>query len=132
MDSLMTITLWCLFGVLLIPIVLAAIGGYFRGKEFDTVDNKYPRLQASQLTGIGARVYAAQENAWEAAILFTAAALTSHLTGVSPEASAPWALGFVAARVLHAALYIGDKDTARSLAFFASMVCVVALFVQAA
>ena len=86
----MTITLWCLFGVLLVPIVLAAIGGYFRGKEFDTVDNKYPRLQASQLTGIGARVYAAQENAWEAAILFTAAALTSHLTGVSPEASAPW------------------------------------------
>ncbi len=65
---------------------------YFRGKAFGKADNKNPRAQVAQLEGVGARTYAAQENAWEAALMFTAAVLTSHLAGLSAEAATPWAL----------------------------------------
>jgi uncharacterized MAPEG superfamily protein len=113
------------------PILLAFIGGYFRGKDFGTADNKNPRAQAAQMVGTGARVYAAQANAWEASLLFTAAVLTSHLAGLPPETATPWALAFVVFRVLHAVFYITNIDMARSVAFLGSLTCVIALFVKA-
>ena len=128
----MTTTLWCLFVVTLMPFLLAAFGGYHRGKQFDNIDNKNPRAQALGLTGTGARIYAAQANAWEAIMLFAPAVLASVAVGVDPNASAPWALTFVAARVLHALFYIVDQDKLRSLAFMVAMACVIAIFIQAA
>jgi uncharacterized MAPEG superfamily protein len=128
----MTIPFWCLLAVLLLPIFLAFLGGYYRGKAFGTADNKNPRAQVAQLEGAGARTYAAQANAWEASLLFTAAILTSHLAGLSAEAATPWALAFVVFRVLHAIFYVQDLDKARSAAFLGSLVCVIALFVKAA
>lgn len=127
----MTIPFWCILAVLLMPIGLAFLGGYHRGKAFGNADNKNPRAQAGNLEGVGARVYAAQANAWEAALLFTAAVLTSHLAGLSAEAATPWALAFVAFRVLHAIFYIRDIDSARSATFVGGLVCVIALFVKA-
>jgi uncharacterized MAPEG superfamily protein len=128
----MTIPFWCVLVVLFLPILLAFAGGYYRGKAFGSADNKNPRAQAAKLDGAGARAYAAQANAWEAAVLFTAAILTSHLAGLSAEAATPWALAFVVARVLHAIFYIQDIDKGRSIAFLGSLVCVIALFVKAA
>lgn len=128
----MTIPFWCLLAVLLLPIFLAFLGGYYRGKAFGTADNKNPRAQVAQLEGAGARTYAAQANAWEASLLFTAAILTSHLAGLSAEAATPWALAFVVFRVLHAIFYVQDLDKARSATFLGSLVCVIALFVKAA
>lgn len=127
----MTIPFWCILAVLLMPIGLAFLGGYHRGKAFGSADNKNPRAQAGNLEGVGARVYAAQANAWEAALLFTAAVLTSHLAGLSAEAATPWALAFVTFRVLHAIFYIRDIDSARSATFVGGLVCVIALFVKA-
>ncbi len=127
----MTIPFWCILAVILMPIVLSFVGAYFRGKAFGKADNKNPRAQVAQLEGAGARTYAAQANAWEAALLFTAAVLTSHLAGLSAEAATPWALAFVGLRVLHAIFYITDIDMARSGAFLGGLVCVIALFVKA-
>ncbi len=127
----MTIPFWCLFAVILMPVPLALLGGYYRGKAFGNVDNKNPRAQVAQLEGIGARTYAAQANAWEAAAVFTAAVLTSHLAGLSAESATPWALAFVAFRVLHAIFYIMDIDKARSGVFLGGIVCIIALFVKA-
>jgi len=128
----MTIPFWCILAVLLMPIVLSFVGSYYRGKAFGTADNKNPRAQVAQLEGAGARTYAAQENAWEAAVMFTAAVLTSHLAGLSAEAATPWALAFVVFRVLHAIFYIKNVDIARSGAFLGGLACVIALFVKAA
>ena len=128
----MTTPFWCVLAVLLLPILLAFIGGYFRGKAFGTADNKNPRAQAAKLEGTGARAYAAQANAWEAAILFPAAVLTTHAAGLPAEAAAPWTIAFVVFRILHGVCYIQDLDKARSLAFMGGMVCIVALFVKAA
>jgi uncharacterized MAPEG superfamily protein len=128
----MTTPFWCLFAVLLLPLFLAFAGGYYRGKSFGAADNHNPRAQAAKLEGPGARAYAAQANAWEAAILFSATILTTHAAGLSAEAATPWALAFVAFRVLHGIFYIQDLDKARSLAFMGGMVCIVTLYVKAA
>ena len=128
----MTTPFWCLLVVVFIPYVLAGVGGYFRGKEFGDADNKDPRAQAAKLEGTGRRAYAAQANAWEATAVFTAAVVTAHLAGVSPESAAAWTIAFVAARVLHAIFYIMDQDKLRSGSFMVGLVCVIALFVKAA
>ena len=127
----MTIPLWCLVIVMFIPVPLAMIGGYFRGKAFGTADNKNPRAQAAKLEGAGARAYAAQQNAWEATAVFTATIVVSHLAGVPTGATAPWAMAFVAFRVLHPIFYLADIDKARSLSYVGGIVCVVALLVKA-
>jgi uncharacterized MAPEG superfamily protein len=128
----MTIPFWCLVVVIVLPILLAFVGGYFRGKAFGQADNKHPRLQAAKLEGPGARAYAAQANAWEAATMFTATVLIAHLAGVPAAAAAPWTLAYVGFRVLHPIFYIANLDKARSLSFIAGQVCIIALIVKAA
>ncbi len=127
----MTTPLWCLFIVILLPLPLSFLGAYFRGQTFGSPDNKDPRGQAAKLEGTGARVYAAQSNAWEASILFTAAVLGSHAAGLSAEAAAPWTIAFVVFRILHAIFYVVNIDVARSVVFLGSIVCVVGLFIKA-
>lgn len=128
----MTTPFWCVLAVLLLPLLLAFAGGYYRGKTFGTADNKNPRAQAAKLEGPGARAYAAQANAWEAATMFPAAVLTTHAAGLPAEAATPWCIAFVVFRALHAVFYLSDLDKARSLSFMGGIVCIVALFVKAA
>ena len=128
----MTIPFWCVIVVIFIPFILAGFGGAARGKAFGAADNKEPRAQAAQLSGSGARIYAAQENAWEAAIMFTAAVLVTHAAGLPAATAAPWTIAFVVFRVLHAVFYAQDIDKARSGAFLGGLVCIIALIVKAA
>ena len=125
----MTTPLWCLVFVTFLPIVYAWIAGYFKNKEFGSVDNKNPRQQGAQLEGPGARAVAAQANAWEALAIFTPAVLVAHVVGVgSGSAAAYAALLFVLARVLHGAFYLIDKDVLRSLSWLVGMGCCIYLF----
>lgn len=130
----MTTPLWCLVIVAFLPYVLAFASGYFKMKQFGKVDNKHPRAQAAQLEGAGARIYAAQANAWEALAVFTAAVAVLHIA--NPEAArsstaANLAHGFLATRILHPIFYVANIDALRSLVFLAGMVCVVWLVVLA-
>jgi uncharacterized MAPEG superfamily protein len=127
----MTTPLWCLVAVMFMPIPLAMAGGYFRAKAFGNADNKEPRAQAAQLEGIGARAYAAQQNAWEAMGIFTVAVVVTHLAGLPADVAAPWTLAFVVFRVLHAIFYLTNIDMGRSGAFLGTLVCVVTLLVKA-
>ena len=128
----MTIPFWCLIAVIFIPLVLGGIGGSYRGKAFGAADNKNPRAQAAKLEGAGARAYAAQENAWEAAIMFTVAVITTHLAGLSASEAAPFTIAFVVLRIIHAVTYIKDIDKVRSGSFILGLVCMITLFVKAA
>ncbi len=128
----MTTPFWCLFVAILIPYVLAGLAGYFRTKQFGTLDNKNPRAQAAGLEGAGARAVAAQSNAWEAVAVFGAAVLVSHLAGADPGTAATLSLAFVGFRVLHAIFYLVDFDLGRSLAFLGGLACCIALFIAAA
>ena len=124
----MTTPLLCLLFIIAIPFILAGIGGYFRTRQLGSLDNRHPRDQASELNGAGARVYAAQQNAWEATAVFTAAVLTAHVVGADPAMSGWLAMAFVGFRVLHVIFYLADLPTIRSLTFVAGLISAVWLF----
>ena len=122
----MTTPLWCLLIVALLPYVLSTAGGYFKMRQFGTIDNKQPRVQAAQLEGVGARALGAQNNAWEALGFFTAVLAVLHFA--NPEAArtstaANLSLVFLATRVLHPILYVANLDIARSSVFLVGLVC---------
>lgn len=130
----MTTPLWCLVFVAFLPYLLAFTGSYFKMQQFGTIDNKHPRQQTAQLEGAGARVAAAQSNAWEALGVFTAAVAILHLA--NPEAArgataANVSLAFLATRVAHPIFYLANIDIARSLVFMIGIACVVWLIVLA-
>ena len=124
----MTTPLWCLVVVALIPYVLSFAGAYFRMRQLGSIDNKHPRQQAAKLEGVGARAYAAQQNAWEALPFFTAGVVVSQLAGADPAAAASLSLGYLATRILHPIVYLANLDVLRSLVFGVGLVCVVGLF----
>lgn len=128
----MTTPFWCLFVTMLLPYALAGVGMYYRNQAPGGADNKNPRAQAASLTGPGARAYAAQHNAWEALAVFSVAVMINHLAKGDPGLSAIAALVFVAARILHAVLYLKDIDKARSAMFGVGMACCVWLVMLAA
>lgn len=128
----MTTLLWCLLVACLMPVVLSGLGGYFKAKQFGALDNKNPRAQSALLTGTGARVVAAQSNAWEALAIFTAAVLVVQTTGVDAAKTALVGQIFIAARVAHAFFYIRNIDTLRSLSYLVGLGCCICLFVMAA
>jgi uncharacterized MAPEG superfamily protein len=113
----MTTPMWCLLIAVLIPFVLAGIGGYFKTKQFGSVDNNNPRRQSAELEGPGARAAAAQSNAWEALAIFTVCVVVAHLAGADPGASATPAMLFILGRIAHAGFYIADLAPLRSLSF---------------
>jgi uncharacterized MAPEG superfamily protein len=123
---------WCLLVVVVIPFVLAGIGGYYRTKQFGAPDNRNPRQQALALEGAGARAVAAQQNAWEALAVFAPAVIVAHLEEVAAGTATTVCLIFVAARIAHAIFYITDKATPRTLVFVVGLVSVLTLFGLAA
>lgn len=113
----MTTPFWCLLIAIFMPYVLAGTGSYFKVKQFGALDNNQPRVQAAGLTGTGARVNAAQLNAWEALAVFSASVFVAHFAGADPGGSATASVVFVAARILHAVFYAADLAPLRSLSF---------------
>lgn len=103
-----------------LPMVWAWTSGYFRHVQFGQVDNKHPRQQNAQLTGMGQRAIAAQANAWEALVVYGAALLAVSITGVAVEKYASLALWIMLARVAHGLFYLFNLDILRSLSFVAS------------
>lgn len=127
----MTKPLWCLLVAVLLPYGLAWTGGYFRMKQFGKIDNKNPRAQQAALQGVGARAIAAQQNAWEALPVFTAAVLVAHLAGADAAKSALAAQLFLFGRIAHAITYLADLDLLRSLSFAVAFGSCIWLFVLA-
>lgn len=124
----MTTPLWCLAVVAVLPYVCAGAGSYFRYRQFGRVDNKNPRRQGAQLEGAGARIQAAQANAWEALPFFTAGVVAAQLGGADPGKAATLSEVFVVTRLLHPIFYGADLDALRSLVFMVGFGCVIGLF----
>jgi uncharacterized MAPEG superfamily protein len=122
----------CLALVLLLPYLLATYGGYYRKKTFGAMDNQNPRAQAARLDVYGARIYAAQQNSWEAATLFTAAVLAAQLAGVGPGHTVLPCLLFLALRIVHPIAYLKGWATLRSTVSTAGLACCAWLLVSAA
>jgi len=128
----MTTPFWCILIASLLPYVWSGAAVKARVDQFGQLDNRHPRAQQARLEGWGARALGASANGFETFPLFAASVIVAHLCGASAGASATWSLVYVASRILHGALYVGNLDTLRSLAFGVGQACCVALFVLAA
>lgn len=128
----MTTPFWCLAIVIFFPYLLSTTAGYFKIKKFGRYDNKNPRIQAAQLEGVGARVCAAQQNTWEALIVFAPAVFIAHLAGAHAEQSALAAMGFVVARAAYMLAYLADWALFRTLVFSVGFACCLWLLYLAA
>lgn len=106
-----------LFIVALLPMALAGVGGYLRSKEPEGFDNQHPRQQQAKLTGMAARIIAAQQNAWEALIFYTAACVLAYVSGLYLDTLAYPATLFLLSRLLHPVFYALNMDKLRSLVF---------------
>jgi len=111
----MTIPFWAIVFAIVMPNLLAFTSEYMRFKQFDAYDNQHPREQSAKLTGAGARMWAAQQNAWEALMMFAPSVLIAHTLGANAQHSAYAALLFCVARILHAICYYFNWSTTRSL-----------------
>lgn len=128
----MTTPLWCLTIVAVLPYGLSTLGGWLRVRQFGRLDNENPRAQEAALSGVGARVQAAQANAWEALPFFATAVIVAHLAGADPGRSAVASVLFVATRLLHPIAYAANLATLRSLVFLVGLASGIWLFALAA
>lgn len=126
----MTTPFWCLLITILIPYVLAGTTGFLKSRDLGSIDNDNPRDQAAHFAeaSAGRRAVAAQQNAWEATAVFTAAVVVAHLAGASEGGSTAAAMVFVVARIAHAVCYVGGLATLRSVSFLVGFVCCLTLF----
>src|SRR5580692_8541736 len=122
----------CLALVLLLPYLLASYGAYYRKKSLGAADNDNPRAQAARLDAYGARIYASQQNAWEAATLFSAALLAALLAGVRGNCVLLPCLLFLVFRIIHPVAYIRGFSNLRSTVSTAGLACCAWLLVSAA
>jgi uncharacterized MAPEG superfamily protein len=119
-----TIALWCLLVVSLLPIACAGIAKWgFRG-----FDNNRPREWLAAQQGWRARANAAQQNSWEALAMFAAAVLAAHVADAPQGRVDGLALAFVGARVAYIAAYVGDRAPVRSLVWLLGVGLCIALF----
>lgn len=128
----MTTLLWTLVAATFLPLVWSFAGGSFRVRDPKGFDNHTPRRQAATLTGTGERLYAAQQNAWEALMMFTPCVLVAHLSGVDARAAGIAGAVFVVARVLHGVCYAMDLATLRSAVWMVGAGCCIYLVYLAA
>ena len=122
------VILWCLLILTLLPLVLAGIGGFFRSKMPSGFDNYNPRIQYAQMEGTGARAWAAQQNAWEALVLFVAAITAAKFADVDPAEYTTVAVIYVVCRLIHPICYLANISVLRSLIFVAGVVCCMWIF----
>jgi uncharacterized MAPEG superfamily protein len=112
-----------LFVVSLLPMLLAVLGGYLRYRQFGRFDNHHPRQQQAQMTGLGGRVLAAQKNAWEALIFYSAVCVLAFVSGTD-LAQFSYAAGlFLLSRLAHPLFYMLDMAPYRSLVFMIGWLC---------
>lgn len=115
----------------LLIYVPTPVAGFVRARLEGGYDNRHPRLQQATLTGLAARAVGAHNNGLEAFPAFAAAAILCALTRADPALSQAFSAGFLVARLLYVAFYLGDLHALRSLCWVAAVVNTAALYVLA-
>lgn len=125
----MPVAYWCVLGTVLAPYFLS-VAARSQVSRSDYVQD--PRAYSDSLTGWRKRAHLAHLNAFEATPALLAGVVVAELAQAPRAHVDALAVAFVVARVLHAALYIADRPMLRSHAWRLGIVCVIALFVDAA
>jgi uncharacterized MAPEG superfamily protein len=113
----MTIAAYCILIACLLPIVCAGTakaGMFGKPRREGGYDNHNPRAWLAQQTGYRARANAAQANSFEALPLFIAAVLFAQQAKVPQGMVDGLAMAFIVARLGYIAMYLMDRQLARS------------------
>lgn len=113
----MKTAIFVLLCLCLMPYVFACISHYYRKQQLGKIDNQRPREQYTQLEGPGARAVAAQQNAWEALAIYSAALLAVIGSGLDVKYLAEAAITVLIGRLLHGVFYLANLDKLRTLSF---------------
>jgi len=124
----MTTALWCLLISLFLPIVCAGISKA-GGQGYD---NAQPRDWLARQEGFRARAVAAQQNSWEALIIFAIAVLVAHGVAGPLESVDQMAVAFVLARLAYIVAYVANWALFRSLVWLLGFFLSISIFVAAA
>ncbi|MGQ7248029.1 MAPEG family protein [Halomonas sp. V046] len=127
----MPIILYTLFAVSVLPVLLAWVGAVYRVRQFAHLDNRHPREQQARLEGAGARIHAAQINAWEALAVYVSTCFIAFAAGTDMATLTAPALTFVGARLLHPVCYALNLHWLRSLVFAVGMGACLAIIAMA-
>ncbi len=117
---------WCVLAAALLPLAIVSFARSEGG------DNHHPRDEAGRLSGARRRAYAAHLNAFENFPFFAAAVIVAVTQGAALPTVNMLATIYLALRILHAALYIGDRATLRSIIFLVGFLVNVAIFASPA
>jgi uncharacterized MAPEG superfamily protein len=110
-------------GLIYLPFLLVAYGRATNGFDISA-----PRAMFDKLPPYAQRATWAHQNAFEAFMIFTAAALMAYVTGVNSSTAAMAAIAFVIARWLYSIFYIVNIPILRSLMFGIGSFCSGTLF----
>lgn len=128
----MTLLLWCVVIAVLLPYAahLPVIYGKLTARE--GYERRLPRAQNARLEGLPGRAWAAEQNAFEAAVVFAPVALIAWSVGTDEALAGLLGLGWVVFRVAHLACYLLDRPLLRSGMFALALGCVGGLVVLSA
>jgi uncharacterized MAPEG superfamily protein len=123
-----TIAYWCVLAAALLPYAFTSFAK-FSGPGFN---NYKPREFLEKLDGARKRAHWAQLNSFESFPMFAAAVIIAHQLHAEQSTLNLLAIAYVALRAFYGIFYIANKAPLRSLVWFASMGCIVGLFVISA
>jgi uncharacterized MAPEG superfamily protein len=120
----LTLAHLCIVAAAVLPIVCAGIakgGAFGKPRSKGGYDNHDPRAWLAKQTGYRTRANAAQANSFEALPLFIAGVLIAQQTQARQGLIDALAITFVVLRMVYIALYVGDRQLARSAVWFAAL-----------
>lgn len=126
-----TVANLCILAACALPVICAGIAkrtGFGRRRKDGGYDNYDPRSWLAKQTGLAARANAAQANGFEALPLFIAGVLVAQQAGAAQSTVDALAIAFVLTRIAYIAMYLTDKQLARSLVWTVGVGLCVALF----
>lgn len=121
----MTIADLCLLGavmLILFSIMPAKLAG------LRAFDNANPRDPAFYRDPFRSRALAAHQNGFETFPFFAAAVLLAEMRAMPQGTVNALALGFLAARIIYVACYLGNQPTLRSVVWTLGFACNLAIF----
>ena len=120
----MPLAYWCILVAAILPLAIVVYA-----KAGGNGDNHHPRDSAERLPPASRRAYAAHLNAYENFPFFAAAVIIAKTQGALLGTLNVLAAIYIVLRITHAALYIGDYATARSVVFALAWFVNIAIFV---
>jgi uncharacterized MAPEG superfamily protein len=104
----------CLFIACLLPYLSKIPLAIAMSKRSGGYNNNYPRTQAAELTGFGARALAAHKNSFESLIIFSGAVITALATQHTSETIQMLAIVYLVSRVIYHLFYLLNWALLRS------------------